>query len=124
MDLGIPPVDLNMAKYRLETIEGKDSFVPSNAAINIGADVSSSLISSFKQMVKISRHCENCGCAQTFNQHHYMSTTPEILILRVDKKDDDKKRLKINKLLFLDDIWIIDGKLKPRHIAYRQNTRK
>lgn len=77
------------------------------------------LIASFRQPVKVDKKCEFCNGNRTFMQQHYMNTTPEILILKIINPEGSKRKIKVNKLIFLDDIWAIDR--KNRQLTYLGN---
>jgi hypothetical protein len=90
------------------------TYVPRNTEYKIVNDVFSSLYSSFKKRVKVSKHCENCGISQDSTQHYYIGTPPDVLTLRVDKNPEDTGELKINPQMILDDITVMESKPQMR----------
>ncbi len=94
-------------RYTEEKIEDETCYVPRNAKTKSETDVATALINCFRRRVKASKLCDVCGSTQQFTQLRFVRTAPEIMVIRLECKGGP--RFKINPLLFIDDIWIIDS---------------
>eukprot|EP00830_Metopus_es_P010332 TRINITY_DN1994_c0_g1_i2.p1 TRINITY_DN1994_c0_g1~~TRINITY_DN1994_c0_g1_i2.p1 ORF type:complete len:661 (-),score=146.53 TRINITY_DN1994_c0_g1_i2:10-1992(-) len=120
----VPAFPKDKLKYSIEVVDGKEYYVPVASNFVSKTDIGHSFISHFREPIHTSKECNECKAVQDMVQEQYMITTPEILIIKMDYADEKEEKLNINRLLFLDDIWMInkdvlirkkiEGKLKDK----------
>eukprot|EP00831_Metopus_contortus_P016702 TRINITY_DN17039_c0_g1_i5.p1 TRINITY_DN17039_c0_g1~~TRINITY_DN17039_c0_g1_i5.p1 ORF type:complete len:397 (-),score=69.26 TRINITY_DN17039_c0_g1_i5:52-1242(-) len=96
--------------YSLEEISGSKYYVPFNSPVESRGDVNGCFIGHFQSKFLSEAQCEVCKAKKLFRVNNFLQTTPEILILQIEKSSLVRRSIVNNLHLCLDNVAMINQK--------------